>query len=105
VVAYLVGRRKREIGIRIALGASRGSVQIGALRTIILPVAVGLTAGLFLVWSLGRWVQALLLELNGRDLWTYLAAAGLLSLMAAVAAWVPSRAASRIDPVRILKAE
>jgi predicted permease len=105
VVAYLMGRQKREIGIRIALGASRSNVQLGAMRTLILPVVTGVSAGLILVWALARWVQGFLIEVNARDPWTYSAAVVLLVLIAWGAAWIPARAAARVDPVRVLKAE
>jgi predicted permease len=105
VVAYLVGRQKREIGIRIALGASRTRVQAGAMQGMLLPVAGGLTAGLVAAYLLRGTVQGFLLEASAAAPGAYVAAAALLALVALCATWIPARAASRVDPVRVLKAE
>jgi predicted permease len=105
VVAYVVSRQKKELGIRIALGASRSSIQSRALLGLAFPVTLGLAAGLVIATRLGTRVQAFLVEANAADFSTYGAAAALLALVAAVAAWIPARAAARVDPVRVLKAE
>jgi predicted permease len=105
VVAYVVGRQQREIGIRIALGASSGQVQQSAMYGMLLPIAIGLGAGVLLAVRLGRSIQAFMIEASATDPGTYAAAAGMLALATLVAAWVPARRASKVDPARVLKAE
>jgi ABC-type lipoprotein release transport system permease subunit len=59
----------------------------------------------FLAVRLGRSIQAFLVEASATDPWTYAAAAGVLALATLVAAWIPARRATKVDPVRVLKAE
>jgi predicted permease len=103
VLAYAVGQRTREIGIRLALGADRGEVmrmvmsQAGKLA--LAGVAVGLVAAVLA----SRLLRAQLFEVAPTDVPTYvLVAAGLL-LVSLVASWIPARRASRIDPMRALR--
>jgi predicted permease len=105
VVAYIVGRQKREIGIRMALGASRGQVERKTVTGMVLPVAAGVGAGVYLAVRLGRSVQGFLVEASASDPSIYLAAALLLTVVTLLAAWVPARRAAAVDPVRVLKAE
>jgi predicted lysophospholipase L1 biosynthesis ABC-type transport system permease subunit len=105
VVSYIVGRQKREIGIRIALGATRTSVQMTALQQMILPIGVGLGAGLVLSLALGRTLQRFLIDAKAEDPLTYAAAASLLALATLLAVWLPTRRASGVDPTKVLKAE
>jgi ABC-type antimicrobial peptide transport system permease subunit len=105
VVAYIVGRQKREIGIRIALGASGGQVQRRAIYAMVLPITAGLGVGLFIARKLGVSIQGFLVEASATDPGTYAAAAGVLALIALVAAWIPARRAAGVDPARVLKAE
>jgi predicted permease len=105
VVAYAVSRQKKALGIRIALGASPVNIQGRTIFGMTVPVAVGLAAGLLIAVRLGTRVQAFLVEANATDPSTYAAAAALLALVAGVAAWIPARAAARVDPVRALKAD
>ncbi len=104
-LAYSVARRTAEIGLRMALGAGRRQVVSMVIRESLLPVGVGLAFGLVLVASTTRFIQTMLFGLTPHDGPTVaLAALGLVS-SAFVAAWLPSRRASRIDPMTALRSE
>jgi putative ABC transport system permease protein len=105
VVAYAVSRRKREIGIRIALGASRRDVIRAVLTPSLLAVAVGLAIGLGATLLLGRFVRAFLFEIEPHDPVTLAAVMTILGATALAAAWLPARRAARIDPMVALRAE
>ena len=104
VVSYLVGQRRGEIGIRMALGAGtarvRREVVWGSVRLALLGVAVGLVGAVLATRVLG----ALLYDVSPTDPATLGGVALLLVLLAAVAAWVPARRASRVDPTEALRA-
>lgn len=103
VAAYAVNRRKMEIGIRLALGATAGQVMRMVLGRIGGLVALGLIGGTALsLWS-GRFVATLLFDLEPRDLSTLLGAMVLLTGVAMLAGWLPARRASRIDPTVVLR--
>jgi ABC-type antimicrobial peptide transport system permease subunit len=105
VMAYTVARRTREIGLRVALGATTGTVlrhvMGGAARLAAIGVALGLLGGV----ALGRSMQAILVDTNPTDPLILAGAASLLAAVALVAGWVPARRASRMDPVRALRAD
>jgi predicted permease len=105
VVAYAVGRRSREIGIRIALGATARAVR----RTVLMPglalAGIGVLLGGAGAWALGRLLAAELYEVSPHDPGTY-AAAGLVLLAVAWAACeIPARRATRTDPMLALRSE
>jgi putative ABC transport system permease protein len=103
VAAYAVNRRKTEIGIRMALGASAGQVMKMVLARIGALVVIGLVLGAALsIWS-GRFVATLLFGLEPRDLTTLIGAMVLLTGVAMIAGWLPARRASRIDPTIVLR--
>lgn len=105
VVSYSVGRRTREVGLRIALGAGRARVLGTILGREMAPVMVGLLLGAAAVLGLGRFLSGILFEVNPTDP-TVLGGATLgLLLLAAAAALVPSLRASQIDPRSALRAE
>ena len=105
VMAYAVTQRTREIGVRIAMGATRRSVLslvVGqAMRLVGTGVAIGLGLSLLVTGSLAR----LLFEVGPRDLFTYALAPAVLLLTAAAASYLPARRATRVDPVIALRAE
>jgi hypothetical protein len=103
VVAYMVGRQRREIGIRIALGATRARVQRGVLSGVMVPVAAGAALGVLAAVALGRTVQDFLVEVSAADPWTYAAALSVLLGVAVLAAWVPALRATRVDPSVVLR--
>ena len=105
ITAYGVVRRKGEIGIRMALGAQRGTVVWMMLRETILLLAAGTVVGVAAALAGGRFVATLLYGLRSNDPLQLAAAAGLLIVAALIAAWVPARRASRIDPMAALRDE
>jgi ABC-type antimicrobial peptide transport system permease subunit len=103
VTSYAVTSRHAEIGIRIALGASAdGVVRLVLLRMAWL-VAIGVVMGAGLSLWAGKYVQTLLYGLDPRDVATFAGAAATLAVVALVAAWLPARRASRIDPMLVLR--
>ncbi len=105
IMAYGVMRRTREIGIRLAIGASRGSVMWMVLRETLLVVGVGGVAGVAAAWPAGRFVRSQLFGVTPGDPATIGVAIVLLLLVAAVAGYLPARRATRIDPVLALRCE
>jgi ABC-type antimicrobial peptide transport system permease subunit len=105
VFSYLVEERRREIGIRLALGASRRQVGGALLRAVRLPVVMGLMAGLTLSAIAGMALRSLLFGLSPADPISYGLVAIVLTVAALVATAVPVRRALRIDPAATLKAD
>jgi uncharacterized protein (DUF1778 family) len=103
VMAYTVGRRRAEIGIRRALGATTPAIARLVLRQSSTLTAVGLIAGTAAsLWTM-RFVQPLLYGLTPHDATTLSAAAFVLALVALAASWMPVRRATRVDPARALR--
>jgi ABC-type antimicrobial peptide transport system permease subunit len=105
LIAYTVARRTNEIGIRMALGASRGTVVSMILREAGLLVSIGITAGILLTLAGGSAASALLFGLKPYDPLTLAFAAALLSAVAVAASYFPARAAAKIDPMVALRIE
>ncbi len=105
VMAYVVTRRTREMGIRIALGAMRGSVVALMMREVLMLIGVGLAAGAVLALLLMQLVRSQLYGLNPHDPVTLAAAALVLTLASGLAGLVPALRASRVDPVTALRQE
>ena len=104
-VTSVVTERRREIGIRLALGASRGSVLVRAARGGALPTLAGLALGIPLAFGAGRLVRHQLYGIEPSDWLTLLAVGALMSVVAAVAAFLPAIRATRIDPALTLRHE
>jgi putative ABC transport system permease protein len=103
VTAYAVTSRRAEIGIRMALGASASGVVAMVLRRVAWLVALGILLGAGIsVWA-GKYITTLLYGLKPGDPATFAWAAAILMLVAALAAWLPARRASRIDPMQVLR--
>jgi putative ABC transport system permease protein len=98
VLAYTVRQRTREIGIRIALGATGAQVRALVLRQAALILAMGLVVGIAGALALGRWLSALLFQISPGDPRVLLATAVLLTMTGLAAAWLPARRASRVQP-------
>jgi len=105
VVSYIVGRRTREIGIRIAIGARPRDVSAEVIRRSLGLVAGGLAIGLVLAFSTTRLLRGLLYGVEPTHPVTFLVAAGTLASIAVVASWIPARRAARVDPVEALRAD
>ena len=102
-VAYTVGQRTKEIGVRLALGARRTAVVWMVLRQVVRVVALGVLIGAAGVGVVGRLVTPLLFGLQPTDPWTIDSAAILLVGIAVLAGSLPARAASRLDPATVLR--
>jgi ABC-type antimicrobial peptide transport system permease subunit len=105
VLSYVTSQRTREIGVRMALGATPSSVRVGVLRRGIGVSAAGLVMGLAVAVSLRRMATPLLYGISPTDPVTLFAVAAVLLGVGALATWLPARRAARLDPVRALRWE
>ena len=105
VVALTVAARTREIGIRIALGAQPAAVVALAARRGVLLSAAGVVAGIAAAAGLTRVLRSMVRVTSTTDPSVFVAAALALALVAALAAWLPARRATRLDPAQVLRAE
>jgi predicted permease len=105
VMAYMVARRGREIGIRMALGANSGRVVWMVLREVLLMVAIGVAIGAPSALALSRLVQSQLYGVEPNDPLTIALAAFLLGAVATLAGYIPARRAAACDPVSALRAD
>jgi ABC-type antimicrobial peptide transport system permease subunit len=105
ILAYNVAQCTREIGIRMALGAKRGDVLGMVLRQGLTLASAGIVLGLAGAWAASRLVSTLLFGTSATDPKIYAALALLMAVIAAVAAYVPARRATAIDPAIALRYE
>ena len=105
VVAFVVSRRTREIGVRIALGASAAGVRVAVLRDGLRLAGVGAACGVTLSVAAARWVSAWVPGIARLDAGSIALALGLVVFTAALACDIPARRASRVDPIGALRAE
>jgi predicted permease len=105
VIAYVVAQRRREVGIRMALGARAPDVQKMFVLRGMLVTGVGLVAGVAAALALMRLVRAMLFGISPFDPVTYGAVIGLLAAVALIATWLPARRATTADPALALRAE
>jgi predicted permease len=105
VLSYLVAQRGHEVGVRMALGASRSQVRRMVVSQGMGLALGGIALGLILAVSLSRLLSGLLFEVSATDPLTYAAVAGVLALTALAASALPARRATRIDPVDALRSE
>jgi predicted permease len=105
VVSYGVVQRRREIGIRMALGATPGNVQMHVLRRTLQLAFLGLSFGLVASWSLGRTMQSLLYGVTFSDPMTFATALAILTLITVLAGALPARRAAHLDPLEALRTE
>jgi putative ABC transport system permease protein len=105
VVSQVVAQSTRELGVRIALGATRADVMsLVVLRAVRIALA-GVLAGAVLAWLTAPALRAMLYGVGPRDPWTLVIAAAALTLATALAAWVPARRILRLDVVNALRVE
>ena len=105
VNSYAVAQRRNEIGLRMALGASRGAVLRQVIRMGMGPTGVGIAVGLAGGVAISYWLRSILVGSHEIDPRTFLGAALLLALVAVVACFIPAIKATRIDPAIALRAE
>jgi putative ABC transport system permease protein len=103
VMASIVAQRTREIGVRIALGATARDISRGVLRQVARHLALGLVVGLPAAWGISRGFGSLFFQVGPTDPSIYATVAVLLAAVALVAAIVPARRASRVDPIVSLR--
>ena len=105
VLSFLVAQRTRELGIRLALGASTTAVQRLVVARGLAIVALGVGIGLVGAYGLTQFMQTLLYDVTPTDPGTFAGVAGLLFVAAGLASYLPARRATRVDPMIALRAE
>ena len=105
VLAFAMNQRRREIGIRLALGAQPASVVAALVRSAGFVIAAGIASGLGAAWALSRTVQSFLFEVNPRDPLLLAGVATTIAIVATAAAWLPARRAASVDPLTVLRTE
>jgi predicted permease len=105
VMAFVVARRKKELGIRLALGAQQGLVIWMVMREVLLLLAIGLAIGIPAAMALGHYVSSQLYGIQPRDPWIAGSTVIVLAVVSALAGLIPAHRASRIDPVFALRQE
>ena len=105
LMAFAVGQRTREIGVRMAFGASRSSIVAMVLRQGVWLVVVGTTVGVALAIALSRFIRSQLFGVAPTDPFAFAAAIAILLVVAAVGCLIPARRAARVDPLVALRAD
>lgn len=105
LLAYAVGQREREIGVRVAVGATVGQIKALVLADALRPLGVGLTLGWIAAWILARYLGSLLYGASPHDALAFLTSGGVLLLTALVSTLAPVRRATGVDPIRALRVE
>jgi predicted permease len=105
VLAYAVGQRRREVGIRVALGAEPKVLKRLFVRKGLTLTFAGGVIGLALAGGLSRWMSSLLFGVAPVDLLTYLASGALIGAAAMTASYIPARRAASVDPMETLRSE
>jgi ABC-type antimicrobial peptide transport system permease subunit len=101
----MVGERRREIGIRLALGADRSGVLAHVMRQGLVLALIGVAGGLAAALGLTRLMATLLYDVQPSDAPTMMGAAVTIAVVAALACWLPAWRASRLDPNVVLRDE
>ena len=105
ILAYTVSQRRREIGIHMALGATRGNVMNNVLGQGLRLTALGLAIGLAAAFGLTRLLQTQLFNVKPTDPMTMSAVSGFIAVVAFIACYIPASRATRVDPMVVLRDE
>jgi putative ABC transport system permease protein len=105
LLAVIVAGRTREVGVRLALGASPGAIARTIVVESVAAAGIGVGAGVVLALATGRFLERLLVDVSARDPWTVLTVSALVLAGAVLAAAGPARRAARTDPVVALRAD
>jgi len=105
VMAFIVARRRKELGIRLALGAEPYGLVWLVMKEVLLLLVIGLAVGIPSAIALGRYVSSQLYGIQPGDPWIAVATVVLLSVVSVIAGMIPARRASRIDPILALRYE
>jgi predicted permease len=102
---YMAGQRRRELGIRLALGASRGAIERQVVSSGALLSVLGVAIGLAGAWQSAKYLESRMWGVAPHDVGTLAAAGALLIAVALLASWLPARRAGRVDPIETLRAD
>jgi ABC-type antimicrobial peptide transport system permease subunit len=103
VLSQLVSYRRREIGVRMALGATRVNIARLVLRQGSILVGCGLGVGLALAFAMGRLIRSFLYQVQPSDMWTYAGVVFALAVIGLTASLLPARKAASIEPMQALR--
>ncbi|MGH9480417.1 MAG: FtsX-like permease family protein, partial [Terriglobales bacterium] len=105
LLSYAVAGRRRELGVRTALGAQPRRIVALVVGQAALPLAIGIAAGLAAAWAVAGWLAHLLFGIGPLDPASLAAAALLMAFTGGLAAWLPARRALALDPADVLRCE
>ena len=105
LVSFIVARREREMGIRLALGASAGGLKVFIMSGTLRWIAAGLVCGIVLALAFAQSLKPLVYQVPANDPWTLSLVAVVFLGVAAAASYIPARRAARVDPMIALRAE
>ena len=105
VISYMVTRQRQEIGIRMALGASRGDVLFGVVNRTLRLAFVGIAIGVVVSFAAGKWISSLLFQTQPGDPMTFVAMFVIFACVALLAGYIPAQRAARVDPLVALRYE
>jgi ABC-type antimicrobial peptide transport system permease subunit len=105
VMAFVVARRTKELGVRMALGAQANAVIWLEMREVLILLAIGLVIGVPVAIGLGRFITTQLYGIKPGDPWIAFDSVVVLMVVASLAGFIPARRASRIDPILALRYE
>lgn len=105
VISYMVTRQRQEIGIRMALGASRGNVLFGVVNRTLRLALAGIAIGAVVSFAAGKWISSLLFRTEPNDPTTFAAMLIIFAGVAILAGYIPAQRASRVDPLVALRYE
>jgi ABC-type antimicrobial peptide transport system permease subunit len=101
----VVQQRRREIGLRIALGANHAAVAMAVVRRCLTNVIAGTLVGLLVFWAARRVLSSMLYDISPGDPRMLTVTVAVLAIVAACASWIPARRATQIDPATSLRLE